>query len=99
MRISTEFLSVLLLFVSQAFSFNFEFYEDKDCKKKWPDEIETYGPDGGDDPDWPGCVNHSHSDGNTFGVKVMSTGIVDNKFAVRFYNNELCDPRDLTSMM
>lgn len=97
MRLSIPPLSVMLLLASQALSFNFKFYKNAGCRDELPDKIETYGPDGGDDPANPGCI-HSHNKDGARGVIVTSTGRIDNKFGVRFFNNENCDPSGTNTM-
>lgn len=97
MRLQIQSVFITLLLATQALSFSFKFYKNSGCRDELPDKSEVYGPDGGDDPDNPGCI-HSHNKDGARGVIVSSTGRVDNKFGVRFFNNEDCDPSGSNTM-
>lgn len=88
MRLPLVLASLATLFLaSTVSSFSFKFYGNSGCRDELPGNIEVYGPSGGTD----GCIS-SHNKGGARGVIVGSTGPVDDKFGVRFYETEGCDP-------
>lgn len=88
MHLSLAFALTASLFLANSVSpFSFKFYNNMGCRDELPGQIEIYGPSGGDN----GCIS-SHNKGGAKGVIVGSTGPVDNKFGVRFYEAEGCDP-------